>query len=51
MYTLKIENSKGDTVELTNQEANYQIVKIEGLNPPNATINKTEFANRRWIFI
>lgn len=38
MYSLKVENDRGDTLELTNNP-NYTVFKIEGLNPPKATIN------------
>lgn len=45
MFTLKIENPKGAILELTHNEENYQVVNIEGLNPPNATINTSDYAN------
>ena len=38
MYSLKVENDRGDALELTNN-SNYTVYKIEGLNPPQATIN------------
>ena len=38
MYSLKVENDRGNTLELTNNP-NYTVFKIEGLNPPQATIN------------
>ena len=40
MYSLKVENDRGDTLELTNNPK-YNVFKIEGLNPPNATINSS----------
>lgn len=40
MYTLKVENDRGDTVELSNNK-NYNVFKIEGLNPPQANINSS----------
>lgn len=40
MYSLKVENDRGDTLELTNNP-NYTVFKIEGLNPPHATINSS----------
>lgn len=40
MFTAKIENSKNEILELTQNESNFQIVSIEGLNPPNAQINR-----------
>ena len=45
MFSLKIENSKGSIIELTNNEEEFQVTKIEGLNPPNATINTSIYAN------
>lgn len=45
MFTLKIENAKGSTLELTNNEENYQVANIDGLNPPNANINVSNYAN------
>ena len=41
MYTLTVENRIGDVLELTGKENAYQIQQIEGLAPPNATINMT----------
>lgn len=40
MYSLKVENDRGDTLELTNNPE-YKVFKIEGLNPPQATINSS----------
>jgi len=40
MYTLKVENDRGDTLELTNNR-NYTVYKIDGLTPPKATINSS----------
>lgn len=40
MYSLKVENDRGNTLELTNN-SNYTVYKIEGLNPPQATINSS----------
>lgn len=45
MFTLKIENSKGAVLELTNDEENFQVTDISGLNPPNANINTSSYAN------
>lgn len=45
MFTLKIENTKKSVIELTNNEGIYQVVKIAGLNPPNADINASNYAN------
>lgn len=44
MYTAKIQNSNGEILTLTGNEANYQIVSITGLNPPEAQINVTNIA-------
>ena len=40
MYSLKVENHRKDTLELTNNP-NYTVYKIEGLNPPPAVINSS----------
>ena len=40
MYTLKVENDRGNTLELTNNP-DYTVYNIEGLNPPQATINSS----------
>jgi hypothetical protein len=40
MYSLKVENDRGNTLELTGNP-NYNVFKIEGLNPPKATINSS----------
>ncbi len=45
MFTLKVENAKGAVLELTNNEENYQVADISGLNPPNANINTSNYAN------
>ena len=45
MYSLKVENDKGDTLELTNNP-DYTVYKIEGLNPPQATVNSSNNATR-----
>lgn len=44
MYTLIAENKYGQQLELTDNEA-YVITSIEGLDPPDATINTTRNAN------
>ena len=41
MFTCKIENSDGAVYVLTGDEPVYQVIKIEGLNPPKAQINTT----------
>lgn len=40
MYSLKVENDRGNTLELTNNQ-DYTVFKIEGLNPPQVTINSS----------
>lgn len=45
MYTAKIENINGDVLLLTGRENEYQVINIEGLNPPNAQINLTTIVN------
>lgn len=40
MYSLKVENDRGDVLELSNNK-NYSVYKIEGLNPPQANINSS----------
>ena len=44
MFTLIAENKYGEQLELTHNSA-YDIVSIEGLDPPDATINKTHNAD------
>ena len=41
MYTAKIQNKNGQILVLTQKEQIYQLISIEGLNPPNGTINTT----------
>lgn len=43
MFTLKVENKNGEVLTLR-QNKNYAVTKIEGLNPPSATINFSEIA-------
>ena len=45
MFTLKVENAKGAILELTNNEEDFQVTNIDGLNPPNANINTASYAN------
>lgn len=45
MFTLKVENTRGAVLELTNNEENYQVTEVSGLNPPNANINTSSYAN------
>lgn len=39
MFTLKIENAKGQIFELTHNNQNYNIIGIEGLTPPATAVN------------
>lgn len=40
MYSLKVENERGNILDFTGNP-NYTVFKIEGLNPPHATINSS----------
>jgi len=44
MYTLIAQNKYGEQLELTHNIA-YEIINIEGIDPPDATINKTHNAD------
>lgn len=44
MFRLFVENEKGDKLELTNSDK-YDVIEIDGLNPPVANINLVEIAN------
>lgn len=39
MFTLKVENSNGSLLVLTQNESKYQVLSVTGLNPPPAQIN------------
>ena len=39
MFTLKIENTKGEIFELTNDETNYAVIGVSGLTRPDTTVN------------
>lgn len=45
MFTLKVENATGAGLTLTGKEGQYQVIKIDGLNPAPAQINTTAIAN------
>lgn len=56
MFEAKIQNKDGLLYELTGKEPIYQLVKIEGLNPPQAQINTSstvgldgELFNSAWL--
>ena len=44
MFTAKIENANGQVLTLSQNESDYQIISITGLNPPPAQINTTSIA-------
>lgn len=44
MYSLTVENHKGEKLQLT-QNACYNVLSVQGLNPPNANINTATNAN------
>lgn len=44
MYSLEFENGNGDVIVLTGREGLYQVLSIEGLNPPKATLYRSEVA-------
>lgn len=44
MFSCRIENYINDILTLTQNENDFQILSIEGLNPPNAQINTAVIA-------
>ena len=44
MFTCIVENTRGATLCLTQNESNYQLISITGLSPPSAQINTTKVA-------
>lgn len=46
MFDLKVENMKGSILTLTQNESNYQVFDIQGLNPPKAQLNTSEIAGK-----
>jgi len=44
VYTLSVENHKGEKLQLT-QNINYNVLRVSGLNPPNANVNTSVNAN------
>lgn len=44
MFNLKVENANGQQLTLTHRESEYQVVQIDGLNPPNALLNSSTVA-------
>lgn len=45
MFTLKVENKNNQVLTLTHNESQYQVVNIDGLNPPEAEIFTNAVAN------
>lgn len=45
MFTLELENELGQPINL-NDETNYVVLKVDGLNPPSASIFTTKSYNR-----
>lgn len=45
MFTLRIENDLGKEITLTQNESNYQVINIDGLNPPKASIYTSTIPN------
>lgn len=41
MFKLSLENKRGEKITLTQRETEYQVVSVEGLNPPNAVMNSS----------
>ena len=44
MFECKIENIKNNVLTLTQNESNFQVYNIQGLNPPKAQINSSKIA-------
>lgn len=44
LFELKIENTRGEVFELTNDEQNYAIIGISGLTRPDTAVNTSESA-------
>lgn len=44
MYIAKVKNYKGNILRLTQNEEKFQVLKIDGLNPSSAQINRTTMA-------
>lgn len=44
MYTAQIENAFGESLVLTGNEKNWQVISITGLNPANAQVNLMDIA-------
>lgn len=44
MFVCKIENTKNNVLRLTQNESDFQVLSVQGLNPPNAQINTSKIA-------
>lgn len=44
MFSLIVENARGQSFTLTHREGEYQVISIDGLNPPKATITSNTVA-------
>lgn len=44
MFSLRIENSQHNVITLTQDESKYQVIDIDGLNPPKAQLNRSTVA-------
>lgn len=44
MFRLSIENENNEIITLTGREGRYQVLSIEGLNPPNANVRRSSVA-------
>lgn len=45
MFDLRVEKTNGESLTLTQKEDIYQVIDIQGLNPPKAQVNITPLAN------
>ena len=46
MYTARLRNSRGYDLELTDNEGEYQVLDIQGLEPAPASVNITKYAGQ-----
>ena len=44
MFKCRIENTKKDILTLTQNESNFQVLSVQGLNPPSAQVNTSKIA-------
>lgn len=44
MYVLKVENTTNNVLTLTQRENDFQVLSVDGLNPPNAQVNRSTVA-------